>query len=200
MNLFKKNLRKLIIHILKFVINKDKSKEYDLLNNYIKFNLKNLKLSEVKLYVNNNYIIKIGFESFYIYKNLVDINYQVITDIKKFNVENYYIDDYYNYNYGNDAIIIKLFTNLYLKNNKIDIKKEEIDIKKEDNKNIIDIKIEDNKNIIDIKKEDNKNIIDIKIEDENIIENIEKSTILNDNEKSTILNDYDLDVLNWLNN
>jgi len=72
---FKKYLKKLIIHILKFVINKDKFKDYDILNNFIKYNLKYLKFSEVKLYLNNNYIIKIGFESYYIYKNLIDLNY-----------------------------------------------------------------------------------------------------------------------------
>jgi hypothetical protein len=71
----KKNIVKLIIHILKFVMNKDKCKDFDLLNNYIKFNLQNIKFTEVKLYVNNNYIIKIGIYSFYIYKDLFDVNY-----------------------------------------------------------------------------------------------------------------------------
>ena len=151
-------------------MNKDKYKENDLLNNYIKFNLKNLKFSEVKLYINNNYIVRIGFENYYIYKEIVDVNYQQITDIKKIDLENYYVEDYYHFNYGNDGIIIKLYTNLYLKNNKI-----------------LPLKVET------VKKE----IEPVKIEDEKIIE---KSSILIENEKSTILNDDELDVLNWLNN
>ena len=73
--IFKKYIEKLILLLLKFVINKDKCKDYDLLNNYIKFNLKNIKFSEVKLYLNNNYIVRIGFESYNIYKDLIDVNY-----------------------------------------------------------------------------------------------------------------------------
>ena len=69
------NIVKLIIHIIKFCINKDKNKEYELLNNFIKFNLKILKYSQVKLYINNIYIIKIGFYSYHLYKDLIDINY-----------------------------------------------------------------------------------------------------------------------------
>ena len=93
-------------------------------------------------YVNNNYIVRIGFENYYIYKEIVDVNYQVITDIKKIDLENYYVEDYYHFNYGNDGIIIKLFTNLYLKNNKILPLKVET-IKKE----IEPVKIEDLKTI-----------------------------------------------------
>ena len=70
--IFKKYIEKLILLLLKFVINKDKCKDYELLNNYIKFNLKNIKFSE---YVNNNYIVRIGFESYNIYKDLIDVNY-----------------------------------------------------------------------------------------------------------------------------
>ena len=167
---FKKYLKKLIIHILKFVINKDKFKDYDILNNFIKYNLKYLKFSEVKLYLNNNYIIKIGFESYYIYKNLIDLNYQVITDIKKIDVDNYKIEDYYHNIYGNDAIIIKLYSNLYLKK---DILPGNITEQKED------IKI-------------------IEFEPLNVQGQVDKSSIIN--EKSTILNEDELDIYNFLNN
>ena len=120
---YKKNIKKMVIHILKFVINEKRYLHYELLNDYIKFNLKCLKFSEVKIYLNNNYIIKIGFESYYIYKDLIDVNYQVIKDINKIDFYNYIIEDYYHNIYGNDAIIIKLYSHLYLKNN---IKKEEV--------------------------------------------------------------------------
>ena len=128
---FKKNIQKLIVHLLKFIINEKCYMYYELLNNYLKFNIKSLKFSEVKIYLNNNYIIKIGFESYYIYKDLIDVNYQVIKDINKIDFKNYIIEDYYHNIYGNDAIIIKLYSHLYLKNN---IKKEDVLplIKKED--------------------------------------------------------------------
>ena len=167
---FKKNIQKLIIHILKFVVNEKRYLHYELLNDYIKFNLKCVKFSEVKLYLNNNYIIKIGFESYYIYKNLTDVNYQLITDIKKIDLDNYKIEDYYHYNYGNDAIIIKLYSHLYLKNNNI---------------KILPLNIEGNKN---------NNIIEF------LPPNDREQDEIIENEKSTVLSENELDVLNWLNN
>ena len=179
---YKKNIQKLIFYILKFVINENKYKSYDLLNNYIKFNLKCLKFSEVKLYLNNNYIIKIGFESYYIYKNLIDVNYQIINDIKKIDYNNYKIEDYYHNIYGNDAIIIKLYSNLYLKK---EILPGNITEQKEDNK------------IIEFEPLNVEEQVDNKVS-LNVSVNVDKSFIIN--EKSTILNDDELDVLNWLNN
>ena len=157
MNL-KKNIKKLVIHILKFVLNNKRYLHQELLNDYIKFNLKCVKFSEVKLYLNNNYIIKIGFESYYIYKDLIDVNYQVITDINKIDINEYIIEDYYHNNYGNDAIIIKLYSHLYLKKN---IKKEFEPVIVGQHKN----------NIIEF----------LPPNDDNIIEN-ENSTILSENE------------------
>lgn len=163
-------------------MNKDKCKDFDLLNNYIKFNLQNIKFTEVKLYVNNNYIIKIGIYSFYIYKDLFDVNYQLITDIKKIDIENYIVDDYYSNYYGNDGVIIRLYSYLYLKNNNnMPRQTTEIEHKEIEHKEI----------------EYNNNITTEYIK----IENIEKSTILNENENvnSTIL-ENELDILNWINN
>ena len=115
---FKKNIKLLLINLLEFIINDDKIKEIEFLNKYLNFNYKHLKFNEVKLYVNNIYIIKIGFHHHHLYKKLIDVNYQVIKDINKIDTDNYIIVDYYKYNYGNDAIIIKLYTELYIKNNK----------------------------------------------------------------------------------
>ena len=68
----------------------------------------------------NIYIIKIDFHHHHhLYKKILDVNYQEIKDINKINIDNFVIVDYYKYNYGNDAIIIKLYTELYLKSNKI---------------------------------------------------------------------------------
>lgn len=116
---FKKNIKLLLIKLLEFIINENKNRENDLLNSYLNFNYKFCKFNELKLYVNNIYIIKIGFHHHHLYKKLLDVNYQQIKDINKINIDNYVIVDYYKYNYGNDAIIIKLYTELYLKNNKI---------------------------------------------------------------------------------
>jgi hypothetical protein len=116
---FKKNIKNLLIKLLEFIMNDDKNRENDLLNKYLNYNYKNLKFNELKLYLNNIYIIKIGFHHHHLYKKLIDINYQVIKDINKIDVDNYIIVDYYKYQYGNDAIIIKVYTELYKKNNKI---------------------------------------------------------------------------------
>ena len=117
--------------------NDDKSKENDLLNSYLNYNYKFLKFNELKLYVNNIYIIKIGFHSHHQYKKLIDFNYQQIKDINKINIDNYVIVDYYRYNYGNDGIILWLFTELYLKNNKI--KDVSLNVPVNVEKNIIEI-------------------------------------------------------------
>ena len=116
---YKIKIKTLLIKLLEDIINDDKSKEIEFLNSYLNYNLKTLKFNELKLYVNNIYIIKIGFHHHHLYKKITDVNYQQIKDISKINIDNYVIVDYYRYNYGNDGVIIKLYTDLYIKNNKI---------------------------------------------------------------------------------
>jgi hypothetical protein len=92
------------------------------------------------------------------------------------------VDDYYSNYYGNDGVIIRLYSYLYLKNNNnMPRQTTEIEHKEIEHKEI----------------EYNNNITTEYIK----IENIEKSTILNENENvnSTIL-ENELDILNWINN
>jgi|OpeIllAssembly_1097287.scaffolds.fasta_scaffold263141_2 hypothetical protein len=55
---YKKNIQKLIIHCLNYIMNEDNTKDFKLLNNFNNFNLKTLKLTEIKLYINNILISK----------------------------------------------------------------------------------------------------------------------------------------------
>lgn len=118
---YKKNIQKLLIYCLKYIMNDDKNKDDDLLNNYNKFNMKMLKLTELKLYINNKYISKFSFYSHYIYNQIYDINYQPIKTLKLLNLENIDIEFYSSINgYFKDKSCIKIYiySNLYLESNK----------------------------------------------------------------------------------
>ena len=105
---YKKNIQKLLIYCLKYIMNNNKNKDDDLLNNYNKFNMKMLKLTELKLYVNNKYISKMCFYSHYIYNQIYDINYKPIDKIDLLNLENIDIEFYSSINgYYNEKSCIK---------------------------------------------------------------------------------------------
>lgn len=110
--------KKLIIRLLKFIINEKKYNDNDLLNDYLKYNYRIFKINEMKLYINNIYICKIGFFSFYIYKQIYDVNYKKITKIKDINLDNIKIEEY-NYDGIKDALKINLYTYLYDSNKTI---------------------------------------------------------------------------------
>lgn len=131
---YKNNIKNLTILLLKFILNNNKKQENKLLNEYYKYNFKKLKINEFKLFINNIYIIKIAFHSYTIINFPIDINFQLIIDIDKINLDSIKIDDYYNYNFINDGIIIKLYTHLYLKS----LLKKEVVIKKKEEKNNIE--------------------------------------------------------------
>jgi hypothetical protein len=117
---YKKNIQKLIIHCLKYIMNDNKNLDCDLLNNYNKFNLKLLKITELKLYINNKYISKFCFHSHYIYNQIVDINYKPINKIDLLNLDNIDIEFYSSingYNIDKNCIKIYIYSNLYLEKN-----------------------------------------------------------------------------------
>lgn len=156
---YKKNIQKLIIYVLKYIMNDNKNLDYSLLNNYNKFNMKMLKLTELKLYVNNKYISKMCFYSHYIYNQIYDINYKPIDKIDLLNLDNIDIEFYSSINgYYNEKSCIKIYiySNLYLQTNK-----KEAPVKPE-------IKIIDK-------------IGDIKIDSTYILNN-EPSTVLNEDD------------------
>lgn len=166
---YKKNIKKLLTHCIKFIINENKYKHYDLLNNYNNFNMKMLKFNELKLYINNILISKFTVYSYIIYKKIIDTDYKIITKINSLNLDIIDIEFYtsiYNEGYFNDKNCIKIYiySNMYLQK-----------YKKIDNK--IEDKIEDK--------------IENKIE--------ESSIIINQPINSTILNEDELNILNWLN-
>ena len=99
-------------------MNEKNYKNYDLLNTYIKFNYKCFKINEIKLYINNIYICKIGYFSYYIYKKIYDVNYKEITKIKDLNLDNI-ITEEYNYDNIKDALKIKIYSKLYDQNKTI---------------------------------------------------------------------------------
>ena len=102
-------------------MNDNKNLDCDLLNNYNKFNLKLLKITELKLYVNNKYISKFCFHSHYIYNQIIDINYQPIKTLKLLNLENIDIEFYSSINgfkTDKNCIKIYIYSNLYLEKNK----------------------------------------------------------------------------------
>lgn len=102
-------------------MNDDKNKDDDLLNNYNKFNMKMLKLTELKLYINNKYISKFSFYSHYIYNQIIDINYKPIDKIDLLNLENIDIEFYSSINgfkTDKNCIKIYIYSNLYLESNK----------------------------------------------------------------------------------
>lgn len=129
---YKKYIQKLLIHCLKYIMNDKKNLDCDLLNNYNKFNLKLLKITELKLYINNKYISKFCFHSNYIYNQIVDINYQPIKTIDLLNLDNIDIEFYSSINgfkTDKNCVKIYIYSNLYLKNKKKEIpKKPEIQI------------------------------------------------------------------------
>lgn len=116
----KKNIQKLLIYCLKYIINNNKHKDFDLLNDINKFNNKILKITELKLYINNKIISKFNFYAHYIYNQILDINYQPIKKINLLNLENIDIEFYssiYGYNKDKNCIKIYIYSNLYLKKN-----------------------------------------------------------------------------------
>ena len=117
---YKKNIQKLIIHCLKYIMNENKNIDGDLLNNYNKFNLKLLKITELKLYINNKYISKFCFHSNYIYNQIIDINYKPIKTLDLLNLDNIDIEFYSSingYNIDKNCIKIYIYSNLYLQTN-----------------------------------------------------------------------------------
>lgn len=99
-------------------MNEKNYKEYDLLNNYIKFNYKCFKINEIKLYINNIYICKIGYFSYYVYKKIYDIDYRKIKKINNLNLDNIIIEEY-NYDSVKDALKINIYSKLYDSNKTI---------------------------------------------------------------------------------
>ena len=144
-------------------MNNNKNLEFDLLNNYNKFNMKMLKLTELKLYINNKLISKFCFHSHHIYNQIYDINYKPIKTIDLLDLDNIDIEFYSSingFNIDKNCVKIYIYSNLYLKKNK-----KEPPIKPE-------IKIIDK-------------IEDIKI-DTTYITNNEPSTILNEDELNVL--------------
>jgi hypothetical protein len=117
----KKNIQKLIIHSLKYIMNENKNIDPDLLNNYNKFNMKMLKISELKLYINNKLISKFCFYSHHVYKKIFDINFKPIKTLELLNLDDIYIE-YYNsingYNFDKNCVKIYIYSNLYLQTKK----------------------------------------------------------------------------------
>jgi hypothetical protein len=110
---YKKYIQKLLIHCLKYIMNDKKNLDCDLLNNYNKFNLKLLKITELKLYVNNKYISKFCFYSHYIYNQIVDINYNPIKTLDLLNLENIDIEFYSSingYNFNRNCVKIYIYS------------------------------------------------------------------------------------------
>ena len=101
-------------------MNENKNIDGDLLNNYNKFNLKLLKITELKLYINNKYISKFCFHSNYIYNQIIDINYKPIKTLDLLNLDNIDIEFYSSingYNIDKNCIKIYIYSNLYLQTN-----------------------------------------------------------------------------------
>jgi hypothetical protein len=118
---YKKKIQQIIIHCLKYIMNNNKNLEFDLLNNYNKFNMKMLKLTELKLYINNKLISKFCFHSHYIYNQIVDINYKSIDKIDLLNLDNIDIEFYSSingFNVDKNCVKIYIYSNLYLEKNK----------------------------------------------------------------------------------
>jgi hypothetical protein len=117
----KKKIQQIIIHSLKYIMNNNKNLEFDLLNNYNKFNMKMLKLTELKLYINNKLISKFCFHSHHIYNQIVDINYKPIDKIDLLNLDNIDIEFYSSindFNVDKNCVKIYIYSNLYLEKNK----------------------------------------------------------------------------------
>ena len=112
---FNQKFEILIIHILNFVINKNKSLEFELLNKARKYNLKNFKFNEIKIYINNRYIVKFGLLNYDIYNHIVDINHMIIMSTNQIDTENFKIIDFYNYIFIHDSVIVSLYTKLHNK-------------------------------------------------------------------------------------
>lgn len=109
-------------------MNDDKYLNYSLLNNYNNYNIKTLKLNELKLYVNNKLTCKFNFYGHQVFNKIVDVNYQIITKINFLDLDNFDIEFYSNiYGINADKSNIKIFiySNLYNKKNNI-IDKPEI--------------------------------------------------------------------------
>ena len=118
---YKKKIQQIIIHSLKYIMNNNKCLDFDLLNNYNKFNMKMLKLTELKLYINNKLISKFCFHSHYIYNQIYDINYKPINKIDLLDLNNIDIEFYSSingFNSDRNCVKIYIYSNLYLIKNK----------------------------------------------------------------------------------
>lgn len=171
--IYKKNIQKLLNHCIKFIINENRFKHYDLLNNFNNFNMKMLKFNELKLYINNILISKFTCHSYIIYKKIIDTDYKIITKINSLNLDIIDIEFYtsiYNEGYFNDKNCVKLY--IYSK------------------------KYLNVSNKTDNNKSDNKiNIISYN----EILPEKETSYLIN-NQSSTVLNENEFNIIEWLNN
>ena len=98
-------------------MNEDKTKDFKLLNNFNNFNLKTLKLTEIKLYINNILISKFNIYAHQIYNDIKDIDMRPIKKIDLLNLDNIDIEFYtslYGYFYEKNCIKIYIYSNLYL--------------------------------------------------------------------------------------
>lgn len=98
-------------------MNQDNFKDFDLLNNFNNFNMKTLKLTEIKLHINNILISKFNMYAHHIYNEIKDIDLKPIKKINLLNLENIDIEFYTSlYGYFNEKNCIKIFiySNLYL--------------------------------------------------------------------------------------
>ena len=108
-------------------MNENNFKDFDLLNNFNNFNMKTLKLTEIKLHINNILISKFNMYAHQVYNEIKDIDMRPIKKINLLNLENIDIEFYSSINgYFNEKSCIKIFiySNLYLQKNKPLIEKE----------------------------------------------------------------------------
>jgi hypothetical protein len=152
-------------------MNDNKNLDYDLLNNFNKFNMKMLKLTEIKIYINNKIIAKFNFYAHHVYNNIMDIDFKQIKKINLLNLDKIDIEFYTSINgFFKDKNCIKIY--IYSK------KYLNVLVKTDNNKSIDKINIIPNNEILPEK---------------------ETSYLIN-NQSSTVLNDEELNILDWINN
>ena len=138
---FKNIINQLISHVNNIIFNKDKTKQQRYETILYNYNLKRLKLNEIKILINNRYIFYSDLK--YKYKMInypIDINYNElkISDIYE---NHYHIIEINDIVFVNDGLKIGIYSKNYMKaiqkdikiDNKIDIKKDKIENKDNEN-------------------------------------------------------------------
>ena len=159
----KQKLNLLITKLLEFLFTKDIQQTVIKLNKFQKFNKKFYKFNQIKLFINNKYILNCSITGFQLINQPI-YNYKPIKKIEELDLSNYILC-FYNYTFKHDGVEIKIKSHTIL--DQILINKMDNSLPKIINltKSIELTKLNENENNDDENTTDNNNLNFIQFEE-----------------------------------